>query len=250
MSTPQAAKSSNPYPELPRIYNLRARPISAEEQVVFWDNPNRSDLVAYQLYACHTENRTGPKPQDQMFYLESQDAQWRPHQRYHGVVLHHGIDNPWDLCFFVRVVGLKRHGQFVGTHLAGRYRTTIPLSTLREHHRAPVIKFAVGEDRFNEDRAITIPQESWAGDMVWRETRGLEEVVHQHRGDSLIEREVQSGWEKVPAGLRKKSHVGRAWGNFTKHAIVPDTFEHIRNSDGSPCSFVRLEITCQLPGDL
>ena len=250
VSTPQAAKSSNPYPELPRIYNLRARPISDEEQVVFWDNPYRADLVAYQFYACRTENRTGPKPHEKCFTLESQGIQWRSDQRYHGVILNYAVDDPWNLCFFVRVVGTERHGQFIGTHLAGRYRETTSLSTLRMHHQGPVLEISRIDEGSGERKTVTISGDMWAGPMQWGQICAVEEAVHGARPDSLIERETQDGWEKIPAGLRKSSRVGRAWGNFTKHATVPDTPEHIRNFDGSPCRFVPLEIAQRSRDDL
>ena len=250
MSTSQAAKSSNPYPELPQIYNLRARPFNDEEQVVFWDNPYRSDLVAYQFYACRTEDRIGRKPPEPVRKLASQDIQWRPDQRYHGVVLRHAVDDPWNWCFFVRVVGTERHGQFTGTHLAGRYRETISLSTLRMHHQGPVLVLSHIDEHSGERVTITISENRWAGPMHLTQTCAIEEAVYDARANSLIEREIQDGWEKVPSGLRKKSHIGPAWGNFTKHALVPDTFEHVRNLDGSFCRFIPLEITQHSQGDL
>lgn len=244
VSTPQAAKSSNPYPELPQIHNLRARPISAEEQVVFWDNPYRLDLVGYQLWACHTDRRTDPQPHERFAELRRQDFPWRPEQRYHGVAFRYRFDEPSDLCFLVRVVGAERHGQFVGTHLAGRYRSTISLSTLQEHHRAPVLKVGIGENRHDESQAVTIPQDWWAGSMVWTLTAGIEEIVHHTRGDSLIEKEVDGQWEPVPTGLRKRSRIGAKWGNFTRHGTIPRSDgRYLGNLDDSPCTFARLVAT-------
>ena len=243
MSVLQIPKRSNPYPDLPRIYNLRARPLNSEEQIVFWDNPYRPDLVAYQFYACHTDNRTDSQPRERFCELPAQGIQWKPNQRYHGVVLRHGIDDPWNLCFFVRSVGSERHGQFVAIHLAGHYRMTIPLSTLREHYRAPVLEIAFGADRRDRRQAVTIQREWWAGDMVWTDVCSVEEAVHQHRGDSLIEREVNGDWEPIPAGLRKRKRIGHQRGNFLKHAMIPGTVEDVKNFDGSPCRFVPLEIT-------
>ena len=98
------------------IRGLGARTCGSNLQALFWENPQDATLTAYEFRLALPSGAVSPWHSLAVDRLPCQD--WKTH----SVLIHHNLDDPWDLRMELRGVNGVHHGDpQVSIHLAAMH---------------------------------------------------------------------------------------------------------------------------------
>ena len=194
-----------------QIRELGARTIDPNLQALFWKNPKESDLLAYE-FRVHLPSGV-KSPWHSIDVKKMPCLDWS----VHSVLVHHNLDNPWDLRFEMRAVDSLHHGDPpVGIHLATMYEIEYPQplwQSLNPNQSAMELNISVDNGKDTESRMSFAPS---VINLRVREDQSVEEAMLKAKQRGAGVRRSNGEVIRVSASMRR-SHLRlafeRAWPN-------------------------------------
>lgn len=184
------------------IKGLGARTCGPNHQALLWENPQDATLIAYEFRLVLPNGVASPWHSLAVDQLPCRD--WNTH----SVVIHHNLDNPWELGVELRGVNAAHHGDPpVSIHLAAMYE--VEYQRHRWETRDPRggrSYLAVGLD--NEDGRTSGAMRDMSAGMLSlkiKEDQSIEEVQSQSTSRGTRYRRQGEDWQVPSANSRRRS---------------------------------------------
>ena len=199
------------------IRGLGARTCAPNLQALLWENPQDQTLIAYEFRIVLPSGKVSPWHSIAVDQLPCKD--WETH----SVLIHHDLDNPWDLMVELRGVNAVHHGDpQVSIHLAATYEVeyTKPMWQSRDP-RGIRSYFAIGlEDEDGQTTGAMRDMSSSIHRLSMKEDQSLEEAQFKATGRGARYRRDGGDWKAPSATARRRSfdHVRPSSHPSTSHS--------------------------------
>ena len=184
------------------IRGLGARTCRSDLQALFWENPQDATLVAYEFRILLPNGVASPWHSLALDQLPCQD--WDTH----SVLIHHNLDDPWDLKMELRGVNHVHHGDLqMSIHLAATYEVEYTKSMWQSQDpRGGRPRLAVGLEDENGQVTGAMPDMS-AGTKSLKitEDQSLEEAQSKATKRGARYRRQGEDWIVPSAQARRQS---------------------------------------------
>ena len=184
------------------IRRLGARTCGPNLQALFWENPQDATLVAYEFRTVLPNGVASPWHSLAVDQLPCQD--WKTH----SILIHHNLDDPWDLRFELRGVNDVHHGDpQVSIHLAATYEVeyTRPMWQSRDP-RGGRPRLAIGlEDENGQVTGAMRDMSAGTLNLKIKEDQSLEEAQSKATRRGARYRRQGGDWRVPSAKVRRRS---------------------------------------------
>ena len=184
------------------IRGLGARTCGPNLQALLWENPQDPTLIAYEFRIVLPSGLASPWHSLAVDQLPCKD--WETH----SVLIHHDLDNPWDLTVELRGVNAVHHGDpQVSIHLAATYEVeyTKPMWQNRDP-RGNRSCFAVGlEDESGQTSGAMRDMSSSIHRLSMKENQSLKEAQSKATARGARYRQEGGVWIVPSATARRRS---------------------------------------------
>ncbi len=184
------------------IRGLGARTCEPNLQALFWENPQDETLIAYEFRTVLPNGVASAWQSLAVDQLPCQD--WYTH----SILIHHNLDDPWDLRLELRGVNDVHHGDpQVSIHLAATYEVeyTRPMFQSRDP-RGGQPRLAIGlEDENGQVTGAMRDMSAGTLNLKLREDQSLEEAQSKATRRGARYRRQGGDWRVPSAKARRRS---------------------------------------------